>query len=151
MGWIQNRLRTHSLKPGQSPNDNPELHFAEAARRRWQQLGEELESDLSEFNSHEKGASFANPNQDEFRISNSDAGLEIIITADFDAHIVRYEYLALNRKSAGTPEGGMLSMRQSRRGTVEFYSADERLTPEEARQVLLEPVLFPTKMAASHP
>ena len=45
----------------------------------------------------------------------------------------------------------LLAMRQSRRRTVEFYSADERLTPEEARQVLLEPVLFPTKMAASHP
>jgi hypothetical protein len=54
MGWIQDRLRTRSFKPGQSPNDNPELHFAEAARRRWQQLGDELKSDLAEFNSHQK-------------------------------------------------------------------------------------------------
>jgi len=151
MGWIQNRLRTRSLNPSRSQNDSPEVHFAEAATRRWQQLGDELKSDLAEFSSRERDASFANPNENEFRISNSDAGLEIVITADFDAHIVRYEYLALNKKSAGTPEGGMLSMRPSRRGTVEFYSADERLTPEEARQVLLEPVLFPAKMAASHP
>jgi hypothetical protein len=148
MGWIQNHLQTRSLKPGQSQTDSPEIYFAEAAKRRWQQLGEELKSDLAEFSSHQKGATFANPNENEFRISSSDSSLEIVITADFDAHIVRYEYSALNKNTAGTPEGGMLSMRQSRRGTVEFYSADERLTSEEARQVLLEPVLFPTQMAA---
>ncbi|HEV3041681.1 MAG TPA: hypothetical protein VHA33_28205 [Candidatus Angelobacter sp.] len=150
MGWIQNRLRTRSVNASQSPADNPEIRFAEAARQRWQQLGDELKADLAEFGSHQKGTTFANPNENEFRISNSYSGLEIAISADFDAHIVRYEYSALNKKTAGTPEGGMLSMRQSRRGMVEFYSADERLTPEEARQVLLEPVLFPTKMAVSH-
>jgi hypothetical protein len=31
---------------------------------------------------------------------------------------------------------------------VEFYSADERLTPEETREVLLQPVLLPPSMAA---
>ena len=150
MGWIQNRLRTRSLNPSQAQTDNPEVHFAEAANRRWEQLGEELKADVAEFALHQRGTTFASPGENEFRISNSDAGLEIVITADFDAHIVRYEYSALNKNTAGTPEGGMLSMRQSRRGTVEFYSADERLTPEEARQILLEPVLFPTKMAVSH-
>jgi hypothetical protein len=63
--------------------------------------------------------------------------------ADFDNRNVRYDYSAINQQSAGVPEGGMLSMRQSRRGAVEFYSADERLTSEETRQVLLEPMLFP--------
>jgi RNase H-fold protein (predicted Holliday junction resolvase) len=43
----------------------------------------------------------------------------------------------------------MLSMRQSRRGDVEFYSADERLTSEETRQVLLEPLLFPRQSSAA--
>ncbi len=149
MGWIQNRLRASALKPGQSETDNPEVHFAEAAKRRWQQLGDELKSDLAEFSSHQRGTNFVHPNENEFRISSSESGLEIVITADFDDHIIRYEYSALNKKSAGIPEGGILSMRQSRRGMVEFYSADERLTSEEARQVLLEPVLFPSKMAAS--
>ena len=148
MGWIQNRLHTPALKPGESQTTNPELLFAEAARRRWQQLGDELKSDLAEFSSHQRGTTFANPNQNEFRISNSESALEIVITADFDDHIVRYEYSALNKKSAGAPEGGILSMRQSRGGMVEFYSADERLTSEEARQILLEPVLFPAKVTA---
>jgi len=39
-------------------------------------------------------------------------------------------------------------MRRNRAGSVEFYSADERLTSEETRQVLLEPMLFPKKSAA---
>ena len=150
MGWIQNRLRSRSLNHDQPRNDNPEISFAEEAKRRWQQLGEELRADVAEYSSQRLGASFANPNENEFRISNSDAGLEIVIAADFDAHIVRYEYAALKKNTAGTPEGGMLSMRQSRRGRVEFYSADERLTPEETRQVLLEPLLFPVKMAVLH-
>ncbi len=149
MGWIQNRLRNRSSN-NQPGTNSPEIYFAEEAKRRWQQLGDELRADVAEYSSQRRGVAFAGPNENEFRISNSDAGLEIAITADFDAHIVRYEYVALNKNTAGTPEGGMLSMRQSRRGTVEFYSADERLTPEETRQVLLEPVLFPTKMAVSH-
>lgn len=149
MGWIQNRLgnRSSNHQPG---SNNPEIHFADEAKRRWQQLGDELRADVAEYSSQRRGAVFSNPNENEFRISNSDAGLEIVITADFDAHIVRYEYGALKKNTAGTPEGGMLSMRQSRRGTVEFYSADERLTPEETRQVLLEAILFPAKLAVSH-
>jgi hypothetical protein len=72
----------------------------------------------------------------------------LLLTADFGNHTVRYDYSAINQRSAGVPEGGMLSMRQSRSGTVEFYSADERLTSEETRQVLLEPLLFPKLPAA---
>jgi hypothetical protein len=147
MGWIQNRLRNRTQKPGQ-PEADSETYFQEAARRRWQKLGEELKSDLAEFSSHQKGVTLTQPAEDEFRISNSLSGLELLITADFDAHIIRYQYSALNRNSAGTPDGGMLSMRQSRQGMAEFYSADERLTSEEARQVLLEPVLFPRQTAA---
>lgn len=54
----------------------------------------------------------------------------------------------MNNHTAGVPEGGILSIRKSPRGTAEFYTADERLTSEETRQVLLEPVLFPPQMAA---
>jgi hypothetical protein len=146
MGWIQNHLRKHE---GQDePDASPEDQFAKAARRRWQQLGGELRSDLDEFGSHQKGAAFNQFTENEFRISNSDSGLELLIAADFKAHTIRYAYSAIGDKSAGTPEGGMLAMRQSRRGTVEFYSSDQELTPEQARQVLLEPLLFPPEMAA---
>src|SRR5262249_16319883 len=116
--------------------------FANAARQRWQQLAEELHADVSVFNSRQGGAAFSHTSGNPVRVSNLTTGLELILTADFVGRTIRYDYQQMNDKSAGVPEGGMLSMRQSRDGEVEFYSADERLTSEETREVLLEPVLF---------
>lgn len=146
MGWIQDYRRQTS----QNSHDQPDLEsqFATAARARWQELGEELRADVKEFNKQGSGADLTLEDENQYRVQNSSAGLELSLTADFDNHSVRYDYTAINQRSAGVPEGGMLSMRQSRRGDVEFYSADERLTSEETRQVLLEPLLFPRQSAA---
>jgi len=145
MGWIQERLRQ---KPQASGEDQQQEQFSAAARERWQKLGEELRSDVADFNSHQPGAEFAREDENRFRVINSRAGLELTLMADFENHTVRYEYSALDQQNAGVPEGGMLSMRQPRSGGVEFYSADERLTSEETRQVLLEPMLFPKRSSA---
>jgi len=118
--------------------------FTVAAAERWRKLGTELQADVAEFNSRQPGADFGQSGENAFRVTNINAGLELLLTADFDNHTVRYGYSALNRH-VSIPEGGMLSMRQSNTGSVEFYSADERLTSEETRQVLLEPMLFPEK------
>lgn len=146
MGWIQD----HRRQTSQNTHDqsDPEGLFAEAARARWQELGEELRADVEEFNKQGSGADLATEGEDRYRVQNSGSGLELTLTADFGNHTVRYDYSAINQRSAGVPEGGILSMRQSRSGTVEFYSADERLTSEETRQVLLEPLLFPKQPAA---
>lgn len=146
MGWIQEHLRQTSQK--QVNTANPEGGFAAAAQERWRKLGGELQADVAEFNTNRSGADLAMDGENPYRVRNSVSGLELMLTADFDDHNVRYEYSAINQRSRGVPEGGMLSMRQSRRGTVEFYSADERLTSEETRQVLLEPMLFPKEQAA---
>lgn len=122
--------------------------FAHAARQRWERFAEELRTDVSEFNSREGGADFVLSGENQFRVSNSRSGVELVLTADFDAHIIRYDYQQMNDKTAGVPEGGMLSIRQLPNGPVEFFSADEQLTSEEAREILLEPVLFPPEMAA---
>ena len=127
--------------------DLKEQDFAAAARQCWQKLGEELQADVAEFNSRHRGGDFGQPALNQFRVSNFSTGVELTITADFDSQIIRYDYAQVSDKTAGTPEGGMLSMRRSEPGAVEFYSADERLTAEETRKVLLEPVLFP-EMAA---
>ncbi len=146
MGWIQEHLRQTSEKSGNQPT--PENQFSSAARARWLALGEELRADVAEFNTHGSGAALATDGETQYRLENSTSGLELTLTADFENRNVRYEYSAINHRSAGVPEGGMLSIRQSRRGAVEFYSADERLTSEETRQVLLEPLLFPKQSAA---
>ncbi|HEY7402331.1 MAG TPA: hypothetical protein VIB39_02330 [Candidatus Angelobacter sp.] len=144
MGWIQEHLRQSSRTSGTQAG--AEERFVAAARERWRKLGEELRADVAEFNSHQPGADFAANGENLYRVNNSGSGLELTLLADFDNHTVRYNYSALSR-NAGVPEGGMLSMRQSRTGSVEFYSADERLTSEETRQVLLEPMLFPRQPA----
>lgn len=146
MGWIQD-YRRHSSQESR-PQEDAETQFAAAARSRWQELGNELRADVAEFNKQGTGADLAVEGEDTYRVQNSSAGLELALKADFENHSVSYDYAAINQRSAGVPEGGMLSMRQSRRGDVEFYSADERLTSEETRQVLLEPLLFPKQSAA---
>lgn len=127
---------------------DPEKRFVEAAGERWRRLGEELKADVMEFNERHDTAAYSEDDGNRYRISNSESGLEIELVADFGARVVRYRYRAMGSLSAGTPEGGMLSIRQSPRGAVEFYSADERLTSEETRQVLLAPILFPPQSAA---
>jgi hypothetical protein len=141
MALIQDQLPQDPHASGQK---SAQVNFTAAAAERWQKLGKELQADVAEFNSRQPGADFGQSGENTFRVTNSNSGLELLLTADFDSHTVRYEYSALNH-GAGIPEGGMLSMRQSSTGSVEFYSADERLTSEETRQVLLDPMLFPKK------
>ena len=145
MSWIQDRLQ--QLKSTTTSDTTAGGEFATKARLRWQRLGAELEGDVEEFSRHQSGTGFARNGENSFRVSNSRSGLELTLTADFQDRNVRYAYEALNDRTAGVPEGGMLSMREHG-GAVEFYSADERLTSEETRQVLLEPMLFPRQMAS---
>jgi hypothetical protein len=145
MSWIQDRLQ--QIKPTTTADQQSDGEFAARARMRWQRLAAELESDVEEFSRHQSGTGFARDGENSFRVSNSRSGLELTLIADFKDHNVRYTYSALNSRTAGVPEGGMLSMREHA-GAVEFYSADERLTSEETRQVLLEPMLFPRESAA---
>ena len=147
MSWIENYRRRTSQSTSQS-EQNQELQFRNAAQERWHRLGEELKADVAEFDGLKQQASFAAEGENLYRVRNSASGLELTLSADFDNSIVRYEYSAINNQTAGVPDGGMLSIRNSSRGSAEFYTADERLTSEETRQVLLEPVLFPPQRAA---
>lgn len=147
MSWIENYRRSSSDKTQQS-EENQELQFRNAAQQRWRLLGEELKADVAEFDARQEQASFSSDGENLYHIRNSASGLELTLRADFDSSIVRYDYSAINNQTAGVPEGGILSIRRSSRGSAEFYTADERLTSEETRQVLLQPVLFPPQRAA---
>ncbi len=117
------------------------IQFQEQARRRWRQLGKELQVDVADLDQRGGGALFAQPDRAQYRVTNAASGLELSVVADFVAETVRYQYTPVADLNAGTPEGGILSMRECEGGTVEFYSADRRLTSEETRRVLLEPLL----------
>ena len=122
---------------------NSEGVFAEAALQHWHQLGEELRADVHQFNQRGGSVSVSEPAGNEYRISNSESGLEVDIVADTPGHIVRYEFKQVNGESAGVPDGGILSMRLGANG-VEFYSSDQPLTGREARSLLLDPLLNPS-------
>jgi hypothetical protein len=147
MSWIEQHLpqKAHASAENQPSQEG---QFSAAALARWQKLAEELKADVAAFNSQQSGAEFTQEGENVFRLRNSKAGLELILTADFDNRNVRYEYSALDQQNAGVPEGGMLSMRQSQDGRVEFYSADEQLTSKETCNVLLEPMQFPNRPCA---
>lgn len=114
--------------------------FEDAALEHWHNLGQEIRADVEEFNRQGGSATFSQPGDKEYVVSNSDSGLEVRIVADLQDHLARYDFQRTNDHSAGAPEGGILSMRMGRNG-VEFYSSDQALTPEEARSILLDPVL----------
>jgi hypothetical protein len=147
MGWIENYRRRSSEAASQN-EQNQELQFRSAIQERWRQLGEELKADLAEFDAQKQHATLSTEGENLYQIRNSASGLELTLRADFDNCMVRYDYAALNNQTAGVPDGGILSIRKSSRGSAEFYTADERLTSEETRQVLLEPLLFPPQRAA---
>jgi len=125
-----------------------EEEFLQAAKQRWNKLGEELKADVDIFNSHGGNAAFSEAGDKKYRVQSSGSGVQLTLTADFEAQVIRYEYSPVNTRSAGAPEGGMLAMRKCEQGAVELYTADERLTPDETRQVLLQPVLIPPGLAA---
>lgn len=147
MSSIEERL--HQQTSGSAEvRTQDEGRFRAAARARWQRLAEELKTDVARFNAPGQKAVFTQEDENRFRVINSKAGLELTLTADFENHTVRYDYAALNQQSAGVPEGGILSMRQTPDSAVEFYSADEQLTSKETCNVLLEPVQFPGRSCA---
>lgn len=141
MGWIEELRRRNETTSGGTDQ------LAEAARRRWSELGEELKTDVAEFNSRGEDAAFDSVAENHYQVRNPRSGLQLDLIADFAERVVRYGYRVLTNASAGVPEGGILSIRQSQTG-ADFYSSDERLTSEETRQVLLKPVLFPPQMTA---
>jgi len=122
---------------------NHDKMFADLALQHWRQLGEELKADVEQYVQAGGSASFSESAEGEYRVSSSDSGLEMRIVADPADRIARYDFIRTNDHSAGAPEGGIFSMRVSRNNRVEFYSSDQELQAEEARKLLLDPVLAP--------
>jgi hypothetical protein len=117
--------------------------FSELAIEHWKQLGQELKADVDQYIQAGGSASFSEPAEGEYRVKSDDSGLEMRIVADPADRIARYDFVRTNDHSAGAPEGGMFSMRIGRNSRVAFYSSDQELRADEARKLLLDPVLAP--------
>ena len=109
----------------------------------WLELREGMQADVNEYNRWGGAAIFDSADQEQAAVSDPATGLQVRIQADLPDRHVRYEFEA-TRDSVPVPDGGFFSMRISAAGQAELFSADQALTSEQARRVLLQPVLFPS-------
>src|ERR1700737_2335118 len=72
-------IRPSSMKLMSANPINNERLFADAALEHWQGLGREVRADVDQFNAEGGSASFSQPSADEYRVSNSDSGLQVRI------------------------------------------------------------------------
>lgn len=139
MGWVAGEFSRHrSAQSGQTSN----LPQQQVVSNSWLELRDGLKADVDEYNRWGGAATFEAFGGQHVTISEPDSGLQVRIYADLPDHHLRYEFGAL-REEIAVPDGGFLSLRISPAGQAEMFSADQSLSCEQARRVLLQPVLFP--------
>jgi hypothetical protein len=154
MGWILNQFKKRAETEEAVAAG---MTFSEGAvglreRQAWSGLLQEFARDVREFQRLGGDCTWEQPTDLECRISNSSAGIAVQLAADLSAETIEYSYQPCRGKTS-VPEGGILTLRPSG-DKIEIYSADQRLTSELARQLVLEPLLFPTlptDVAATQP
>ena len=109
---------------------------------KWNELVRGLSVDVEEFRRLGGEADFEQLSSTQCRVINSNAAISSTITADLAANTIQYTFEAEAEKIA-VPEGGFFSLRRSGRSTTDIYSSDQRITTEQARRMILEPLLFP--------
>jgi hypothetical protein len=140
MGWItQEFSRRRSAHAPQTS----EQGWQQGAQNLWLELRDGLQADVSEYNRWGGAAIFDAAGEDQVAISDPATGLQARIQADLPDRHLRYEFESL-RDDVPAPDGGFFSIRFSPAGQAELFSSDQPLSCEQARRVLLQPVLFPT-------
>lgn len=140
MGWITQEFSRR--RPPQAPQATDQAR-QQAVANLWLELREGLQADINEYNRWGGTAIFDATGVEQVAVSDPATGLQVRIEAGIRDRHVRYEFDAV-REEVPAPDGGFFSIRLSPAGHAELFSADQALTLEEARRVLLQPVLFPT-------
>ena len=142
MGWIADQFESRAASQStENPDESNAQGFEVKADDTWTKLMEGFRQDVEEFQRLNGDAEFKQLSDLSCRISNSAAHVAALVTADMSAQTIHYTYEPEDADTA-VPEGGVLSLRPSEHW-VELYSADQRLTSDQARQLILEPLLFP--------
>ncbi len=143
MGWVADQFDNRKDAQEEKSESFAEATFEERAARKWENFAKAFEKDVTEFRTRGGDANFKRVSSDQCRIANVTANLAAVVTADVTAHTISYTYEPDHEPTA-VPEEGVLTMRGSG-NAVELYSADQRLTLEQARRLILQPLLFPAK------
>jgi hypothetical protein len=139
MGWItQEFSRRQPAQPLQAVDQARQ----QAVSNFWLELRDSLQADVNEYNRWGGDAIFEASKQEQVTISVPATGLQVRIQGDLPDRHIRYEFQP-TREDTPAPEGGFLSIRSSPTRHAELFSADQPLSMEQARRVLLQPVLFP--------
>lgn len=151
MNWVLRELQKSADDTQTSSQESATDHDLDSslesrAAQCWHRLARGFAEDVNEFGKLNGTASFDQPSEFECRISNPAAAIATKISADITELMIRYDYQS-EGSNAGVPEGGVFTIRDAGH-SVELYSADQLLTREQARKLILEPVLFPNKSDA---
>ena len=143
MGWVEEQFERRIQSSERTRGDQAELEkrFEVLAEQRWSELVGGLQEDVDEYQRLGGDADLRSISETEYRISNYASGAAAKIVVDLPAHTIQYTFES-EKQDVAVPEGGFFSIRRSGRG-AELYSADQRITPEQARRMILEPILFP--------
>jgi hypothetical protein len=143
MNWVEDEYRQRGGEQVQRPRavSNSEERLDAKEEDKWAQLVHGLQQDVEDYKQVGGEAKFQQVSDRECRVASGKSLIAVVLKQDPEARTIRYEYQAL-RDTVAAPEGGMLTMRASN-GSTELYSADERLNAEDARRLVLEPLLFP--------
>lgn len=140
MSWITQEFTRRRQAQSASVSDQSRQ---QAVANLWQELRDGLQADVKEYNRWGRVAVFDVAGPEQVAVSEPATGLQLRLHADLPDRHLRYEFES-TREGVPAPDGGFLSIRLARDGQAEFYSADQPLSCEQARRVLLQPVLFPT-------
>jgi hypothetical protein len=140
MGWVEDEYQNRQRQDTNQSRSGSEVQLESRERRAWSNLVHEMEQDLKDFKNVGGDAVVQRIGDTECRVSNPKSGIAVNLRADLEAHTIRYDYEPESENIA-VPEGGVLTLRFS--DDVDLYSADQRLSSEEARRLVLEPLLFP--------
>lgn len=143
MNWVEDeyRQRGGEQTPGPRAVPGDERRIEEAEQDKWAQLIRGLQQDVADYQGIGGEASFEQTSEVQCRVSSGKSLIAVVLTQDPEARTIRYEYEPL-RETVAVPEGGILTVREAGAST-HLYSADQRLSAEGARKLILEPLLFP--------
>jgi hypothetical protein len=142
MGWIEEQFERRVQSHNQNDQSGAETRFELLAERKWSELVQGLQTDAEEYRRLGGEVAVGQSSENQFRIANTAVGAAVSLTFDPSAHTIQYTYEPENSQTA-VPEGGVFSMRRGGVDSADLYSSDQRVSPEQARRMVLEPLLFP--------
>jgi len=139
MSWIEDQVN-HTQKAGESDAGKVPVRVEAQVEQVWQNMVAGFREDVEEFKRLNGDASFEQDYEFQCHVSNPAAKTTAVVTADITAQTISYTYEPEDEKTA-VPEKGILSLR-GEGGSMQIFSADQQLTLEQARRLILEPLLF---------